>query len=312
MGVRALHCAAAAGGSSHSPEVVRILLDASADMNSVDANGNRPSDLIALTCCKSDFNSRKMILDAFSKASGSNSERERLLAQVTTEMEGFEQQANLTPRVWKDGNEKKDYLYDLALPDIKNEIYGTNEFRMYTFKAQPCSRAYFHDWTECPFVHPGENARRHDPRKYLYSCVPCPKFHKGSCKHGDNCEYAHGIFESWLHPAQYRTRLCKDETNCTRKVCFFAHKLEELRPLYTSIGSALPSPTSYSANPDHGSISPFAHASPFVIKPPTSTPPLTPTGTSSIGVGMWSNQSSMIPPTLQLPSNSRMKAARSA
>nr|CAD1822874.1 unnamed protein product [Ananas comosus var. bracteatus] len=30
---------------------------------------------------------------------------------------------------------------------------------MYSFKVRPCSRAYLRDWTECPFVHPGENAR---------------------------------------------------------------------------------------------------------------------------------------------------------
>ncbi|GMJ00809.1 tandem zinc finger protein 9 [Hibiscus trionum] len=308
-GARALHCAAA-GGSSNSPEVVKILLDASADMNSIDANGNRPGDLIAPACCNSDFNSRKKILEALLKGSGRIGEREGLPARVSNEMEGPEQQADSIPRVWKDGNEKKDYPYDLTLPDIKNGIYGTDEFRMYTFKVQPCSRAYSHDWTECPFVHPGENARRRDPRKYLYSCVPCPEFRKGSCKQGDNCEYAHGIFESWLHPAQYRTRLCKDETNCTRRVCFFAHKQEELRPLYASTGSALPSPRSYAAGLEHGSMSPLAPASPSVIKPSTSTPPLTPTGTSSIGGGMWQNQCSSIPPTLQLPT--RLKAARSS
>ncbi|GMI74336.1 tandem zinc finger protein 9 [Hibiscus trionum] len=309
-GASALHCAAA-GGSSHAPEVVKILLDASADTNSIDANGNRPGDLIAPACCNSDFNSRKKILETLLKGSSSVGEREGLAAQVGNEMEGSEHQANSIPRAWKDGNEKKDYPYDLVLPDIKNGIYGTDEFRMYTFKVQPCSRAYSHDWTECPFVHPGENARRRDPRKYLYSCVPCPEFRKGSCKQGDNCEYAHGIFESWLHPAQYRTRLCKDETNCTRRVCFFAHKPEELRPLYASTGSALPSPRSYAASLEYGSMSPLAPASPSVIKPLTTPPPLTPTGTNSIGGGMWLNQSSNIPPTLQLPT-SRLKAARSS
>uniref|UniRef100_J3NDT2 C3H1-type domain-containing protein n=1 Tax=Oryza brachyantha TaxID=4533 RepID=J3NDT2_ORYBR len=112
---------------------------------------------------------------------------------------------------------------------------------MYSFKVRACSRAYSHDWTECPFVHPGENARRRDPRKYHYSCVPCPEFKKGAgCRRGDMCEYAHGVFESWLHPAQYRTRLCKDGVGCARRVCFFAHTPEELRPLYVSTGSAVP------------------------------------------------------------------------
>ncbi|CDP19841.1 unnamed protein product [Coffea canephora] len=168
-----------------------------------------------------------------------------------------------------------------SLPDIKNGIYGTDEFRMYTFKIKPCSRAYLHDWTECPFVHPDENARRRDPRKYHYSYVPCPDFHKGTCQRGDACEYAHGIFECWLHPAQYRTRLCKDETNCTRRVCFFAHKPEELRPLYASTGSAVPSPRSFSS---------------------TSSP---------IGGSMWPNQPTLAPPNLQLP-GSRLKATINA
>ncbi|KAG0455588.1 hypothetical protein HPP92_024880 [Vanilla planifolia] len=143
--------------------------------------------------------------------------------------------------------EKKEYPIDPSLPDIKNSMYATDEFRMFSFKVRPCSRAYSHDWTECPFVHPGENARRRDPRKYHYSCVPCPDFRKGTCRRGDMCEYAHGVFECWLHPAQYRTRLCKDGTNCARRVCFFAHTNEELRPLYMSTGSAVPSPRSASS-----------------------------------------------------------------
>jgi hypothetical protein len=111
---------------------------------------------------------------------------------------------------------------------------------MYSFKVKPCSRAYSHDWIECPFVHPGENARRHDPRRYSYTCVPCPDFRKaGACRKGDACEYAHGVFECWLHPAQYRTRLCKDEVGCARRICFFAHKPHELRavnPSAVSVG----------------------------------------------------------------------------
>lgn len=95
----------------------------------------------------------------------------------------------------KDGTKKKVYPVDLSMPDIKNGIFSTDEFRMYTFKVMPCSRVYSHDWVECPFAHPGENARRCDPRKFQYSCVPCPEFSKGSCSKGDACEYAHGIFE---------------------------------------------------------------------------------------------------------------------
>ncbi|KAK8476999.1 hypothetical protein V6N11_055675 [Hibiscus sabdariffa] len=311
-GATALHCAAA-GGSFHSVEVVKTLVDASADTDSLDANGDRPGDLIALVC-NSAFGLRKK-LESLLKGSGSVSEIDGLPVQLGNEMGGIEEQENAMPQVSKDGTEKKEYPVDLTLPDIKNGIYGTDEFRMYTFKVKPCSRAYSHDWTECPFVHPGENARRRDPRKYHYSCVSCPEFRKGTCTQGDNCEYAHGIFECWLHPAQYRTRLCKDETNCTRRVCFFAHKPEELRPLYASTGSAVPSPRSYSASGsslDMGSMSPLALGSLSVMIPPTSTPPLTSTGTSSPTCGsMWPNQSNIIPPTLQLP-GSRLKTSISA
>ncbi|KAK7300939.1 hypothetical protein RJT34_11792 [Clitoria ternatea] len=310
-GATALHCAVA-GGSAASVEVVKLLLDASADLNAVDGNGNRPLDLI-VSVANSIFNPRIRMLQALLEGIGGADEAYFMLPDVIDQSEEQRQDMSM-PRVSKDGAEKKDYPVDLSLPDIKNGIYSTDEFRMYSFKVKPCSRAYSHDWTECPFVHPGENARRRDPRKYHYSCVPCPEFRKGSCSKGDACEYAHGIFECWLHPAQYRTRLCKDESGCTRRVCFFAHKPEELRPLYASTGSAIPSPRSYSASAsalEMGSVSPIALGSPSVLMPPTSTPPLTPSGASSpISGAMWS-QSNISVPTLQLP-KSRLKTASTA
>ncbi|KAK4756043.1 hypothetical protein SAY87_009800 [Trapa incisa] len=243
----ALHCAIA-GGSHGLLETVRVLLNSSADPKAVDlvASVLRPSRRKAL----------KLLL---------------LKGEVFAEEE--------KPMVT--APERKEYPVDVPLPDINNGIYSSDEFRMYSFKVKPCSRAYSHDWTECPFLHPGENARRRDPRKYPYSCVPCPDFRKGSCPKGDSCEYAHGVFESWLHPAQYKTRLCKDETGCARKVCFFAHKPEELRPVYASTGSALPSPKSFS-------------------------PPVSPMAGQK-NMGLWSSP----PPSLQLP-GSRLKAGLTA
>ncbi|PWA97960.1 Ankyrin repeat-containing protein [Artemisia annua] len=207
-GVTALHCAAA-GGSVMSVEVVKLLLDAGADVSLTDVNGNKPGDLIARGVKSPVRKGLELLLKGF----------------VSEEIVSA----------------KKEYPVDVSMPDINNGLYGSDEFRMYTFKVKPCSRAYTHDWTECPFVHPGENARRRDPKKFNYSCVPCPEFRKGSCVNGDACEYAHGVFESWLHPAQYKTRLCKDEIGCARKVCFFAHRVDEMRPLYASTGSAIPS-----------------------------------------------------------------------
>ncbi|KAE8713760.1 hypothetical protein F3Y22_tig00110206pilonHSYRG00436 [Hibiscus syriacus] len=153
---------------------------------------------------------------------------------------------------------------DGEIEDNKSDMYGTDEFRMYNFKVTPCSRAYSHDWTECPFVHPMENERRRDPRKDIYSCVPCPEFRKGPCKQGDNC-------------------------------------------------SAMHSPRSYSAidsSLDMGSMSPHGLGSPSLLLPSTSTPPLTPTGSTSSPMAgvMWPSQSNTVP-SLQ-PHGSRLKTAR--
>ncbi|KAI3757848.1 hypothetical protein L6452_05391 [Arctium lappa] len=275
-GATALHCAAA-GGSPMSVGVVKLLLEASADVNVTDANGNKPGDLIARGIKSSKRKALEMLLKGFAiEDDDSNEEQKEIVAAA-----------------------KKEYPIDVSMPDINNGVYGSDEFRMYTFKVKPCSRAYTHDWTECPFVHPGENARRRDLRKYNYSCVPCPEFRKGSCVKGDSCEYAHGVFESWLHPAQYRTRLCKDEIGCARKVCFFAHRVEELRPVYASTGSAMPSPKSGSVSSiEMGSMSPLALGS-----NPTMSPPSSP---------MWQNKVSLLtPPALQLP-GSRLKTALNA
>ncbi|KAM3336713.1 hypothetical protein ACQJBY_030624 [Aegilops geniculata] len=155
---------------------------------------------------------------------------------------------------------KKDYSSSAAHSeeDINAGVFATDDFRMYSFKVNPCSRAYTHDWTECPFAHPGENARRRDPRRVPYSCVPCPDFRRdpAACRKGDACEYAHGVFESWLHPAQYRTRLCKDEVGCPRRICFFAHGARQLRAVNPSAASmASPEFSSTSSSPPRSSSS---------------------------------------------------------
>ncbi|KAK4750171.1 hypothetical protein SAY87_027620 [Trapa incisa] len=296
--VTALHCAVA-GSSSSLLEVVKLLIAASADVDCIDRNGKRPVDIIS---------------PSFKLNSHSSSQRKAVDSLLgghkcfdeEAEDSSFESEAGekVTPR--------KEYPVDISLPDINNLMFSSDEFRMYAFKVKPCSRAYSHDWTECPFVHPGENARRRDPKKYSYTCVPCPEFRKGgSCPKGDSCEYAHGVFESWLHPAQYRTRLCKDETGCSRKVCFFAHKPEELRPVYASTGSALPSPSSYSAAAlDMGSMAPISLGSAAAMTS-TSVSPLAAPSQSPKSVNLWQNKVKMTPPALHL-SGSRLKATLSA
>ncbi|GAB2289037.1 hypothetical protein Dimus_023339 [Dionaea muscipula] len=256
----ALHCAAS-GGSLNAVEVVRFLSESGADLDAVDANGFRPFDVIVVP---PKLTSMRALLEELLRRNSPNGVVEpRLRISITKPgcsspplsfspangSPSSPSESLSSPMISKScdlaanpSSEKKEYPIDPSFPDIKNCIYATDEFRMFSFKIRHCSRAYSHDWTDCPFVHPGENARRRDPRKYHYSCVPCPDFKKSACRRGDMCEYAHGVFECWLHPAQYRTRLCKDGTSCDRRVCFFAHTAEELRPLYVSTGSAVPSP----------------------------------------------------------------------
>ncbi|KAG4978374.1 hypothetical protein JHK86_037848 [Glycine max] len=90
----------------------------------------------------------------------------------------------------------------------EDDPYSSDHFRMFEFKA-----------------------RRRDPRRYHYSGTVCPEYRRGGCSRDDACEYAHGVFECWLHPSRYRTEACKDGRNCKRKVCFFAHTPRQLRIL---------------------------------------------------------------------------------
>lgn len=302
----ALHCAAS-GGSGNAVDAVKLLLEAGANPNAVDANGHRPFDVITVPLKQGDV---KFALEELLAGHGSVSERILRVSTSTSNsnsppLSSSSESPPSSPMNLKfDDHHKKEYPIDPSLPDIKNSIYATDEFRMYSFKIRPCSRAYSHDWTECPFVHPGENARRRDPRKYHYSCVPCPDFRKGACRRGDMCEYAHGVFECWLHPAQYRTRLCKDGTSCSRRVCFFAHTPEELRPLYVSTGSAVPSPrSSTSSSVDFVAAMNFMPGSPSAFTPPMS--PSAANGISHSSLG-WPQPDV---PSLRLP-GSNLQSSR--
>ncbi|XP_062181069.1 zinc finger CCCH domain-containing protein 37-like [Phragmites australis] len=116
--------------------------------------------------------------------------------------------------------------------DAEAEAEADDEFMMYEFKVRRCARARSHDWTACPYAHPGEAARRRDPRRVAYTGETCPDFRRrpgASCPRGNTCPFAHGTFELWLHPSRYRTRPCRAGAACGRRVCFFAHTAGELR-----------------------------------------------------------------------------------
>ncbi|WIA18073.1 hypothetical protein OEZ85_009554 [Tetradesmus obliquus] len=84
--------------------------------------------------------------------------------------------------------------------ELDKPEYKTDEFRLHQFKIKQCTNEEAHDWTL-----------------------------KGKCKRSTACPYAHGKYELWLHPSRYKTEMCKDAPHCTRRVCFFAHALEEVR-----------------------------------------------------------------------------------
>ncbi|GJN11329.1 hypothetical protein PR202_ga29510 [Eleusine coracana subsp. coracana] len=209
-GVTALHCAAS-GGSHNAVAVVKLLLAAGADLVTPDSAGRFPADVImAPPGSPEALGDLEMLLG-----------RRRGLAVVTSVPSGSSspplssspddgnrspssRSSSLSPIMVDRG--RKEYPVDPTLPDIKSSVYASDEFRMYAFKVRPCSRAYSHDWTECPFVH------------------PC-----------------------WLHPSQYRTRLCKEGAACARRICFFAHDEDELRHVPHNSGAGLLSPRATSS-----------------------------------------------------------------
>lgn len=170
--------------------------------------------------------------------------------------------------------------------DMAVDEYSCDEFRMYEFKVRRCARGRSHDWTECPFAHPGEKAKRRDPRKFHYSGTACPDFRKGSCKRGDACEYAHGVFECWLHPARYRTQPCKDGIGCRRRVCFFAHTPDQLRVLHqqqqksprAGVESYDGSPLRHSMHKSSLALSPTSTLVSAPFSSPSDSPPVSPVG----------------------------------
>ncbi|KAM3365295.1 hypothetical protein ACQJBY_015192 [Aegilops geniculata] len=252
-GFTPLHCAAS-GGSCNAVQVVKMLLDAGADPATADSTGRVPADVVRAPPASADdlgdleilLGRRRALAVATSAASGASSPPLSSSPDDEGNRSPSSRSSSLSP-ITVD-RAKKEYPVDPTLPDIKSSVYASDEFRMFAFKVRPCSRAYSHDWTECPFVHPGENARRRDPRKHPYTAVPCPNFRRpGGCPSGDNCEFSHGVFESWLHPTQYRTRLCKEGAACARRICFFAHDEDELRHVPHNSGAGLLSPRATSS-----------------------------------------------------------------
>ncbi|KAF4355535.1 hypothetical protein F8388_003116 [Cannabis sativa] len=122
--------------------------------------------------------------------------------------------------------------------DAPVDAYSCDQFRMFEFKVRRCARGRSHDWTECPYAHPGEKARRRDPRK---------------------------------------TQPCKDGTNCRRRVCFFAHTPDQLRVLPQQSPKGSNAAESYDGSPLRQAIeASCVKTLPFLSPPASISPPATP------------------------------------
>ena len=74
---------------------------------------------------------------------------------------------------------------------------------------------------------------------------------------GNQCPYAHGVYERNLHPSKYRTQLCTEGERCSRRVCFFAHSHQQLRmpvgawSLEEAVRACMLEPKTFCAAPVH-------------------------------------------------------------
>uniref|UniRef100_A0A383W9W2 C3H1-type domain-containing protein n=1 Tax=Tetradesmus obliquus TaxID=3088 RepID=A0A383W9W2_TETOB len=119
-------------------------------------------------------------------------------------------------------------------------FYNSDEFATTYQKVVVCPKRQPHSWVDCPFAHIGEKAKRRDLRFFTYTPELCQDAKRNvECPRGDACGKSHHVFESWLHPQLYRTRMCAAGIRCMRPVCFFAHTREQLRqPSKPSAGQA--------------------------------------------------------------------------
>eukprot|EP00882_Tetradesmus_deserticola_P014805 GHRQ01015754.1.p1 GENE.GHRQ01015754.1~~GHRQ01015754.1.p1 ORF type:complete len:197 (+),score=57.84 GHRQ01015754.1:257-847(+) len=138
-----------------------------------------------------------------------------------------------------------------AIAGARNYGYS-DDFVMYTYKVEACSRTDKHPRSSCPHAHPGDVARRRHPSRY--QALLCPEVRaKKVCPRLEECACSHSAFEFWLHPDRYRTSMCEKGVRCSRPICFFAHTAEELRPLPAGLKPAGPEDAGDAATTMHTS-----------------------------------------------------------
>ncbi|GBF98295.1 hypothetical protein Rsub_10958 [Raphidocelis subcapitata] len=157
-----------------------------------------------------------------------------------------------------------------AMSQFAAGLFASDDFRINCYKVLPCPQRSSHAWSACPFAHPNERLRRRPLHREgqpgpLYRAELCPAVRaRQECPMGSECSYAHNVFEHWLHPALYRTRLCASGTACNRAVCFFAHSTDELRVVPPSSPPPAPPPLLALPSPEASSCGASSKPLPLV------------------------------------------------
>ncbi|WIA33813.1 hypothetical protein OEZ86_006923 [Tetradesmus obliquus] len=87
-------------------------------------------------------------------------------------------------------------------------FYNSEIFATTYQKVVVCPKRQPHSWVDCPFAHIGEKAKRRDLRLFTYTPELCQDAKRNvECPRGDACGKSHHVYESWLHPQLYRTRM---------------------------------------------------------------------------------------------------------
>ncbi len=59
-------------------------------------------------------------------------------------------------------------------------VWGSQRMSVGLLQVLPCSKRSCHDWQQCPYAHPGEKAKRRDPRVHTYTGIACPNMKQAS------------------------------------------------------------------------------------------------------------------------------------
>ncbi|KAJ6302869.1 hypothetical protein OIU77_016876 [Salix suchowensis] len=216
-------------GSINVVDVVKLLLSAGADPSCLDVNGDRPGDVVVVppklqsmkaaledllsktdsngSAVEHDFNGSAGVSNLRVSISNSNFSSPTLSSSPENGSPPSPSVLIYSPRAAKFNNmpgsctpEKREYPIDPSLPDIKNSIYATDEFRMFSFKVP---------------VGVGTSVNMHM-----------------------------GFSSAGFTLLNTGLGFAKMAQAATDKSAFLPTLPEELRPLYVSTGSAIPSPRS--------------------------------------------------------------------